>query len=180
MNRHYVLMSVIGGALALSSCSAGDSTQEATEQEASPSEPTATVTETIEAEPECELPNLMTTRLIADSWTLVVASKGAGDHGRYVRSFADEVEELVEDFEDGDCSEDDAMVVVAEMNFEAGLVAFPYEVSPPAPDAENKRYDAVAELGNELFELLDIEKAQFIPIACAGQVDTTAECTGLG
>lgn len=180
MNLNYVLMSALAATLVLSSCAVGDSTETAaTEQEASPSEPTTTVTETIEAEPECEMSNPLTTRLIAESWTLVVASKGADDHGRYTRSFADEVKELVEDFEDSDCSEGDAMVVVTEMSYEAGLVAFPHEVSPPASDAENEHYDAVAKLGNEMFEVLGIEKAQFIPIACAGQVDTTAECTGL-
>lgn len=144
-----------------------------------PSAPIETVTETVRAEPVCQSPDALSTRLLAESWTIVVASKGARDHSRYVIDFAAKIEELVEDFEDGGCSGTDGFAVVAELNFEASLLSLPLELSPPGPEAESKQYDAVAELGNQLFAQLDIPDAQFIPVSCTGHVETSPECTGL-
>jgi hypothetical protein len=116
---------------------------------------------------------------MAATWSLVVASKGAPDHGTYTAKFDQEAEELVEDFEDGGCTGTDEMDLALKLKYQTTLVAVPKALSPPQPDADEADYEQVARDGNTLFKVMRIPRAQFISVSCVGQVDQSADCAGL-
>lgn len=166
-------------ALLLATSACADNGEQSPKTDGSSPSATATVTVTASQEPttaKCEVPG--TTRLLAATWELVVASKGASDHSRYVLEFADEVSELNEDLEDN-CEATQVMVAAAQLNFEASLLAFPHELTPPGADSEPAQYAKAASSGNTLFQAAGSDDAKFIPLSCTGKVQETPECSGL-
>ena len=143
------------------------------EAEAS-STPTVTVTTT--AAPTCRAPAPVSVRLMASMWELVVASKGARDHAHYSREFSDEVKELVEDLEDGQCQATAQMTAAAHLNYQGTVLA---AISPTPQGPSVADYDETVRVGNELFQAFGIEDAQFIPVTCAGKVHNSPACSGL-
>ena len=159
-------------ALTLSACGDdGSSDEDSIASE--PPTPTQVVTVTESVAPECEPPTVFDARLLAERWTLVVASYGARDHAHYAEEFFDGAEELSEEFEDGNCAGGPA-VTAAKLAYQASLVNAWSRL-----DGGEKYYAQAARVGNRLLEQMDAEDAQFISITCVGFVDEIPECRGL-
>lgn len=180
MNRNNVLLAAVSTALIVSGCSGAESSAEGTPAPTSPTttvpSPTATVTVTETADETCVPPQPASINLLARSWDLVVASKGARDHAELVDSFAQDAEELLEDFEDGKCDDTDAMAAAAMLNYNTAVLAA-YVTLPSGPKVS--MYDDITRSGNKLVDAMGIEGTQFIDVACVGSVDDSPECSSL-
>jgi hypothetical protein len=163
-------------ALSLASCGGGDSTSDSEAEpssETSRATATATVTETETAAPECDPPSVQSANLLAFSWSLVVASRGAPDHQELAESFFDSASEFSEDFEDGGCTGEPADSA-SYLAYAASLV----NAQSLIGGADVTAYRDVVETGNQLLALMESDN-QFIPVSCTGKVDQTLECTAL-
>lgn len=160
--------------LALAACGGNSDAADGTDtvSPSSASAPTATVTVTESAKPSCTPPSVQEANVLALSWSLVVASRGASDHTDMAESFFDDAEELAEEFEDGHC-EGAAASTAALLAYQASLVNA-YALSGGG-DAE---YRETARVGNELLAQMGSD-SQFIPPSCTGRVDETSECDAL-
>jgi hypothetical protein len=114
-------------------------------------------------------------RILADSWSLVVAAKGESDEEDMLKEFQDGASDMVEDFEDADgCKGSKESTAAAELNYQTSILAAQILVEQP----EDRVYDDVA-AGNALLDETGVDGAQFIEAACHGSVEETADCTAL-
>jgi hypothetical protein len=139
--------------------------------------PPATVTTTQIVQPTCASLALPRVRLLAANWERVVASRGAIDHARYVTSFEDGAEDVDEDYDDLGCDGTTVELAAEQLEFQAELLAQPYDLEPPGLAPPARDYDRVAQAGNRLLKLTGGTDITFIPIRCTGSVGTTPRCT---
>jgi hypothetical protein len=165
--------------LALTACGgSSDASDKADTSVSSPSpnptpSPTATVTVTEPTEPTCEMPAAQHGNVLALSWSLVVASRGAADHPELAEEFFDGASELAEQFEDGNCEGEPASTA-AMLAYQASLVNA-YALTGGGDD----KYRETVRVGNQLLTQMGSD-SQFIPITCTGKVGKTPECKALG
>lgn len=115
-------------------------------------------------------------RILADSWSLVVAAKGESDEEDMLKEFQDGASDMVEDFEDADgCKGSKESTAAAALNYQTSILAAQILVEQP----EDRVYDDVAAAGNALLDETGVDGAQFIEAACHGSVEETADCTAL-
>ncbi|GAA1436232.1 hypothetical protein GCM10009616_35550 [Microlunatus lacustris] len=141
--------------------------------------PISTAAETApSAEAGCEGRFDSNMAILADGWAIVVASKDEPDGPGYVVDFADSVEDLVDDIDDADCATTAQDAAAAGLNYEAGLLALPFNLSP-AGDDDEEQYPVVAKAGDGLAAALGVDDVHFVDVDCKGQIDETEECTAL-
>jgi hypothetical protein len=141
--------------------------------------PPATVTTTQIVLPTCASLALPRVRLLAANWERVVASRGAIDHARYVTNFEDTAEDVDEDYDDLGCDGTRVMLAAEQMEFQAELLAQPFDQEPPGLAPRAGDYDRVALAGNRLLKLAGGGSIKFIPIRCAGSVGATPACSAV-
>lgn len=177
LKRVYWAGLLVAAAVLLTSCTTADEPKGA-DSAASPAlaSPTETVTVTEAPEVVCEPPHPAMINLLARSWDLVVASKGASDHPERVENFGEDADELVEDFEDGGCEDTDAMAAAAMLSYETSVLSA-YALSGMEPEVG--MYRAVSREGSQLVAASGIDGTRFIDVGCVGSVGKTAECSSL-
>lgn len=116
---------------------------------------------------------------MAESWSLVVAAKGASDEAKYVIDFADQAKKFHDEVDKGAaCDGTQLATDTAELNFEATLLAAPFKIQPPS-NPEEDQYGPVTKAGNRLLKSAGIEGTKFISPNCHGRVEETTSCTAL-
>jgi hypothetical protein len=71
-------------------------------------------------------------RILADSWSLVVAAKGESDEEDMLKEFQDGASDMVEDFEDADgCKGSKESTAAAELNYQTSILAAQILVEQP-------------------------------------------------
>ena len=116
-----------------------------------------TTAETVAADAECGMPFLEGNAFaLGRAWTLVTASRGAGDHEEMVKHFVEQVDDLADDAKDEPTKEARAacgIVELARFNTEVAILNLSVVGSG---EGEPDQYKSVADSANEWLEKIGV------------------------